>query len=433
MLSASDFLLQECKNVRSLLRNTLRYGYSSESSADIYRECVARLDLIEFGFGVLHADDTDELQELWVQLSRLSSLIGRVERSHIEEFSWPFARSLHELANSVCGGADSSQAPVFFFSADDELSSYEVDTEQNAPGLLQRPLFNVNFPRSLKPFVLLHSILGHEIGHAAFAIPKLSAQLRKEVVDVLVAGSPLADLDRFVKWVNNTKSPLGIEFMVEKAHVNWPQELYCDLFGLLMMGPSYLGASCSLLLPFDMRAVSSSHPPGLTRYWIANVATEGLAWRTMLKKQKQLRQPAESYFGALSTAASKVPKKFQLLKAEQIALAVDKLASILEPMGNALFPMPSSDVLGRMVSRLLAARPPIESTVSRVLAISNEQADFRSILFAGWLAWHSSKLDKKTLSFVDLNLLCERGVLLQSAVDYWDSNKHLRSKRGVNR
>jgi hypothetical protein len=428
MLRPTDFLLQECKNVRSLLRNTLRYTYSSESSVDIYRECLARLDLIDIGFHTLRVNDTDELQELWVQLSRLSVLTGRVERSHIEEFSWPFARSLKELATSVCSGADSGEPPLFLFSADDELSSYEVETEQNAPGLLQRPLFSINFPRSLKPFVLLHAILGHEIGHAAFAIPKLSARLRKEVIDVLVAESPLADLGNFEKWVYRTRSKLSIEFMVEKAHISWPEELYCDLFGMVTMGPSYLGANCSLLLPFDMRTVSSSHPPGLTRYWMTDSAAKCLKWSDAMNSPPLVKQAATKYFGTLSAIAQKVPRAFQLLQPKQIRAAVGNLQRILQPMGKTLFAMPPQAEIKRMVERLLAARPPVESVVSKALHVSNVHVDFRSILLAGWLAWHSDRRNEEKLDFASVNMLCERAVLLQSAVDYWETNKHRRSK-----
>ena len=428
MFRPTDFLLQECKNVRSLLRNTLRYTYSSESSVDIYRECLARLDLIEDGFRVLKEDDTDVLQELWVQLSHLSVLIGRVERSHIEEFSWPFARSLKELATNVCSSVDSGGPPLFLFSADDQLLSYEVETEQSAPGLLQRPLFSINFPRSLKPFVLLHAILGHEIGHAAFAIPKLAAQLRREVIDVLIADSPLSDINEFEQWVYNTKSPLSIEFMPEKAHVSWPEELYCDLFGMVMMGPSYIGANCSLLLPFDMRAVSNSHPPGLTRYWMMNLGAQRLGWRAALNGSPKIRQSSNSYFDALSKAASKVPKKFQLLQSVQVGTAVSRLLEILEPLGQTLFSMPPQAEVARMVERLLAARPPVESTISKTLDISNQRVDLRSILLAGWLAWHSAGRSREKLDFMNLNMLCERAVLLQCAVDYWDTNKHRRSE-----
>src|SRR5262245_56480587 len=211
MLEAKDFLAQECRNVRALLQNTLRYNYTSESSAAIYRECHSRLNLLEHGFKILEDDELDELRELWVQLSNLSVLIGNVERSHIEEFSWPFARALRELATGVCG-QDGIASPLFFFSSDDELSSYAVETEQYMPGLLERPLFNVKFPRSLKSFVLLHAILAHELGHAAYAVPKLSQAIKASVIDTLIHDSALTSLDSLDKWIQKTRSRINIDF-----------------------------------------------------------------------------------------------------------------------------------------------------------------------------------------------------------------------------
>jgi hypothetical protein len=88
-------------------------------------------------------------------------------------------------------------------------------------------------------------------------------------------------------------------------------------------------------------------------------------------------------------------------------------------MGNALFEMPNSEHLESMVARLLRARPPVESLVSRTLSVSNSNVDFRSILLAGWLAWYSDERDSARLSFLNMNLLCDRGVLQQAAVDHW--------------
>jgi hypothetical protein len=424
MFRPTDFLLQECENVRNLLRNTLRYAYSSKSSNDVYTECVARLELLEAGFRTLEDDDVDELQEYWFQLSKLSKLVGRIERSHIEEFSWPFAQALQALAIRVCAGTGvEPDKPLFFISADDELSSYQVDTEQNEPGLIKRPLFNIIFPRSLKNSVLLHPILGHEVGHAAFAIPMLFAELKAAVVDKLVTNSPLADRSKFEQWIACVTNGTDPDFDLDEALLLWPEELYCDLFGLLMMGPSYVGAHCSLLLPFDMKEASGSHPPGLTRRWMLNEAVATLKWKKNLAGDSALSQPVKSYFSSLTKTATKANRDFRLLDPRQIRLALNALTEFLKPMGPAICDLPSIRLLKSMVSRLLTARPPVASSVSASLQISNEFVDFRWILFAGWLAWHSEQRRKEDLTFTNLNLLCDRGIQLQTAVDCWAAHK----------
>lgn len=424
MLGAKDFLAQECRNVRGLLQNTLRYNYGSESSTEIYRECHSRLDFLENYFRILEKDEVDEFWQLWVQLSQLSALIGNLERSNIEEFSWPFAEALKELATDICK-RDGEEPPLFLFSSDDELSSYEVETEQYAPGLKERPLFSIKFPKSLKSFVLLHAILAHELGHVAYAVPKQKQEIKKAVVDPLIRKSALETGDALDKWIERTKGTLRAEVLIEQALVSWPEELYCDLFGLLMIGPSYIGANSSLLLPFDMQSVSGTHPPGLTRIWMLNEAVKHLGWASALSKVPSVKAAALAYFRQLEFAASKVPLRYRLLKSDHICEAVDGLQRIMKPMGSTLFKLPPSTLLREMLQNLLQARPPISSKVDSKLKIKNDRVDFRWILFAGWLAWHSPR--RRGLLFADINLLCERGVLLQSAVEHWATNGGVRS------
>jgi len=82
-------------------RNTLRYAYSSKSTQDVYNECLKRIQLIQDAFGILNEGDEDELQELSSAL-RIEPIDSRVERSRIEEFSWPFALALQNLADKIC-------------------------------------------------------------------------------------------------------------------------------------------------------------------------------------------------------------------------------------------------------------------------------------------------------------------------------------------
>lgn len=94
MLTSREYLLEECENVRRLLRGTLRYAYSVKTSEDVYKECLARLQLIRSRILAAEPSDSKKFNELSIHLSKLGQLIGRVERSHIEEFSWPFAAAL---------------------------------------------------------------------------------------------------------------------------------------------------------------------------------------------------------------------------------------------------------------------------------------------------------------------------------------------------
>lgn len=420
MLRPREFLLLECKNVRNLLHDTLRYAYSSKSSTQVYEECLARLQLIESELQAADDSDTEDIQELWVQLTGLAELIGRVERSHIEEFSWPFARALQSLAIDVCNDPrNPSESPLFFISAENDLASYEIDTEQGSAGLRCRSLFNIIFPRSLKHFSLLHPILGHEVAHAAFAVPPIGDRIVTDVLAPLTAGSPLSDRSRFQNWLQSVGQTLESDF-IDYALLQWPEELYCDLFGLLMMGPSYLGATCTLSQPFDVRSASDSHPPTLTRYWMLESAITQLGWRPDANESRTgLGALKSAYFGAFSSLLAGTSRGFKLLRSSSIKLALANLREFLTPMGNALFEMPPAKSLNAMVRRLQLARPPVESTFSNRLTVTNDDIDFRSILFAGWLASHGELTRIPEPKFLNLNLLCDRGILQQSAVDYW--------------
>ena len=57
-----------------------------------------------------------------------------------------------------------------------------------------RRVFTIVFPRTLKHYVLLHAIFGHEIGHAAGTIPQHKAELRDKVLGPLRNTGPLEHL-----------------------------------------------------------------------------------------------------------------------------------------------------------------------------------------------------------------------------------------------
>lgn len=422
MFAADEFRLQECENVRDLLRNTLRYAYSSKSSQDVYNECLKRIQLIQDAFGILDEEDEDELQELSNQLSELSRLIGRVERSRIEEFSWPFALALQNLADKICAANKDpgSAKPLFFISADDELTSYQIETEQGRAGIIDSPLFSIIFPRSLKHFVLLHPILGHELGHAANSATQHAALLQREVLDPLIEKSPLSDIVKFETWLQSIGSEMDIDQRTN-ATWSWQEEFFCDLFGLLLMGPSYIGATISLLRPFKLHSISESHPPSATRFWMLEQAVRQLGWRVRYSGTKNLSRAVVAYFDSLTKLASDTPKKYRLLRESQISVALEGLLTFMSkiPEVNLLPPEPVH--VAKMCRRLLSGCPPVASDVSRSLQVTNVSVDFRSILFAGWLTWMSDERQKGDLSFIKLNMLCQRGILQQRAVDVWAS------------
>lgn len=93
-----DFLREEVANVRNALNDTLRHDYGPGQGREYYVECADRLAGIEFIVASSAASDPRTIHALFHELRQLSSWISLIERSHLGEFSWPFADELKEMA-----------------------------------------------------------------------------------------------------------------------------------------------------------------------------------------------------------------------------------------------------------------------------------------------------------------------------------------------
>jgi hypothetical protein len=56
-MTPKEFLLHECENVRTALREVLRHDYAAGSSKDFYNEFCERLDLLESLLGPVDPND----------------------------------------------------------------------------------------------------------------------------------------------------------------------------------------------------------------------------------------------------------------------------------------------------------------------------------------------------------------------------------------
>ena len=90
-MSAKEFLIQECENLKSVLEETLRYKYGPGGSREFFEECEIRRDFIAQEIKNTNENDFSVLQEQGQLLNELSALISRIERSSIGEYSWPFS------------------------------------------------------------------------------------------------------------------------------------------------------------------------------------------------------------------------------------------------------------------------------------------------------------------------------------------------------
>lgn len=190
MLALKEYLLAESLNVEQTLHESLRHRYVEAAASDYYTECARRLATIKRYIAT--ANNQLDLQSWRAQLSLLSTLITHIERSHLEEFSWPFADALERISREVCTPVGLAHRPLFFFMAQGKFADYAVRFDKTLANIRKRDIYSVFFPRTLKDQVLLHVIFGHEIGHAA-----LEAQPDTyDALSVLGEDSVLADIDR---------------------------------------------------------------------------------------------------------------------------------------------------------------------------------------------------------------------------------------------
>ena len=220
--------------------------------------------------GYIGDTDAVNLAEFASHISQLSELIAKIERSHIGEFSWAFGDAFRRHAELICSDSDPvandvqtdpvgaveattahTRPPLFFIIADGGLSAYSMRPEQSLLGVSNRRIYTIAVPRSFRHHVLLHSILGHEIGHAAQNVPGRKKFIEGEIIPLLLAQSTLLTRES----IRNSGLPLP-EAQLSDGRLRavthaWLTEIACDLIGLNFMGPSFFGAARSLLSAID--------------------------------------------------------------------------------------------------------------------------------------------------------------------------------------
>jgi hypothetical protein len=446
-MNPKEFLLHECGNVRSTLNEVLRHDYYAGSSKDFYTEFCERLDFLESLLKPVDPADVSLLETFADEVSILSTFVHHVERSHAGEFPWPFTEYLTDLATPLCKEnlTKNEGEPIIRVYAEGGLYSYKINLEDDLSVLnVGRRIFTIVFPRTLKHHVLLHAIFGHEIGHAAWTIPKHGADLRGKVLGPLRSAGPLTSTSQATAWLRSTSAPAQIDKLrkqyvadpeyteIDAAQLDsWFQEFMCDLFGLVTFGPSFIAAHNTLLLALDPTGHrwGPAHPPYICRRAMLWRACQHLGWDSFAAtiKDAGFRSEVDGFFSRYFGAAA--PGAWEdVFTAGQIASALDALKEILESAGSSTYTLPDQSTLLPLTEMLRDRIPPCGSDLSGVEEPVNRKVDFRHILFAGWVVSEktavSESLEDKDRRFLQLNKLCELGLLQQRAIDL-----HLSGKR----
>jgi hypothetical protein len=442
-MTPKQFLLEECHNIELALSELLRREYLAGGAADFHRELTQRLETIRRMVAPIAASDPDSVSLFCAELSRLSELVHRIERSHAGEFSWPFAEELRSLAHPLCREdlRTPGQEPIIRILAEGGLTSYRIHLEDDLSRIpFDRRIFTIVFPRTLKHHVLSHAIFGHEIGHAAWSIPQLRSRLRGEVLQPLCSTGPLSSVTNASYWLTGPNSPAEIKEVIAQCGWtasdldatildSWREELLCDLFGLVTFGPSFLAAHRALLSTLDPHGYwfGEYHPPYVSRRAMLRRACEHLGWPAHpgiddLPLRHVLDQFWSAQIGDIALGSWQ-----DAISAAQIETALKGLHNILREVERALFEYPASATIKHALDMLERDIPPCGADLSGAEKPQLQRVDFRTTLFAGWARWHSLTstpgvvLEERTFS--NLNHLCERGILQQRAIDLYRSRK----------
>jgi hypothetical protein len=436
MRNARDFLRQECANLRSVLDDTLRFKFGLDGSKEFYEECVVRLRFLEGELKVVVAADISAIQEITSQVLELSGLIARIERSSISEYSWPFVEELKRIAVGICTEetlTNPRSPPKIHVLADGGISKYQIYTESNRPSSAGRRILTIIFPRSLKHFVLLHSILGHEIGHAMWQCSRHQRALKDAAKAHLHTAGPFTNVTQTTAWLYSANAPdqlkatlafFGTRGIDASNLFNgkkfgwatwdaWVEEIICDLVGLVTFGPSFLAAACSLLCTLDPRgaALGPRHPPVGCRINYLLTAASVLGMDTADFGEPSI-DDAHKKLWASFRERGQANSWFDVFRQEQIKGMCKSLMEIMTPLSPALYSTPSARDLSHLVEQINRGIPPNGFQVNGA-NLNCRSIDFRHVLLAGWMV--SARNGPE--SFEPINRLCEHGIMQQRAID----------------
>ncbi len=442
-----DFLREEFGSVKAALNETLRHDYGpSRRSKDYFDECSARLEFIENQIGEVRPDDGATIASLLNSLSALGSRICLIERSRLGEFSWPFATAIEEIAEKLFVRPSfkdkAPMPPIVHVIA--EGMHYQIVNDVQAP-FGHRRIMIVAFPRQLKHHVLLHSLFGHELAHTAAITSRTVAGVDPgKIISVHVMdqfrNGPLYDELQATDWFRQPDAPEQVKAVIAdepsfsfraESLSSWRIEIVCDLFGLLLFGPSFAAAHRMILGPVSAdpnRLVSdkSTHPPFAVRRRAVTRAMKILGWdNPVCGANKPRIREAEMKFLKYATEDSTSTWP-DVLSERQLRQCLDHLKKIFAPHAGVAFIRPNPSQLAELVDRLTLCRPPIVQRINAKGVPSVDEVKTYHCLYAGWTFWFGhEKLRKARLSkyprlreldFLKVNRLCDHALLQQRAI-----------------
>jgi len=260
--------------------------------------------------------------------------------------------------------------------------------------------------------ILAHCMLGHELGHAIYEKVGAEDRLRLRIILNEETVERLINIrhGRYIEEVSTTgieRQPTQLILDRTKAFIGyltrielpmiagkWVKELFCDVIGTGIFGPSYICSLSVLLLPFsDIDRLSHTHPSSRYRIQTCIHALErsdpGFCFRKLKghpseKELEHLIQPWREIVGARVTSIDDPLYKAVFEAVIRIRdEIVHEAKSALE--GRYFSPSRFKAVVPILRKRIVNWCPPNEYQLNR--GGDFEIASLEEIFNAGWLSY----------------------------------------------
>jgi hypothetical protein len=262
--------------------------------------------------------------------------------------------------------------------------------------------------------------------------------LKADVLRPLVSAGPLRNLANMNTWLHEPNAPQEVKAELTryaKAHESkfnfteqlrnsWLVELICDLFGLVLFGPAFLGGHRVLLQSlrpssYDIGLELATHPPYAIRQKMLARVYSLLGWNVPLTTSAHGRtHDAEKAFLKYITD-DPFPSWASLFDDGQLGEAIAGIQKLFAPHPGFNYLPSDVHTLVELVDRLTRGLPPILESFDESGKPRLERVGISQILYAGWVYWFGRihLAVSIPLTFFDMNRLCDYALLQQRAIN----------------
>jgi len=264
--------------------------------------------------------------------------------------------------------------PEFMYSTTSWMfSAVVISTPGFVAATTRRPIV-LNYPLSDSDRLLLHPIFAHELGHAAVdehrLVADVEAALDNDPSFVAAFGKAVTDMEAL--WT--AASPTQIAGTVRASLRQWIEELLCDHLAVEALGPAFLWAFSSFVMPLSYGVPAQSHPPNTlrTRLLITHLTERG--WRAYLDRAAP--NIMSWLDGIAADAASPIAMPYSFLRDQLLAYGQVLRDTALSRAGAHAMSPAEAEVGANEAADLLAETILPNGT--------HGPLDGRSILLGGW-------------------------------------------------